>query len=54
MANNTKLAVIYRFKNDSKIYKYNPKTKKDAEMMVLQLMSNPNMEYVNISDEVTL
>lgn len=50
----TMLAVIYKFKNDSKINIYHPKTKKDAEMMVLQLMSNPEMEYVNISDEVKL
>ena len=48
------VAVIYRFKNDYKINIFHPATKKDAEAMAIQLKSNPEIEYVNISDDYTL
>lgn len=43
-------AVIYKFKNDQKVNIYELNTKKDAEVMAIQIWNNDQIEYVNISD----
>lgn len=48
------IAVIYKFKEDWKINIYHVETKKDAEAMAIQLKANERIEYVNISDDITL
>ena len=44
--------VIYKFKEDQQTNTARCMTKKDAEMMVIQMKSNPLIEFAIINDKV--
>ena len=53
--NSKKYAVIWKWNDPgSPIRVTECETKKEAEMMVLQLLQNPKIDYANISDCVSL